>query len=327
MKFSETVQLGATVHWFDEVSSTNATLEAMWRDDPQLAHETLVVTANQTAGRGRQGRGWDTTPGKALAASMLVRGFRGMSPTWLPLLVGSAVARATQPWFPSTRIAVKWPNDVHALVNVAADLDVAADAHAHAHADADANEDAGTKTRAMADQAPGNFRLGAKLNGILCQLVAPETVIVGVGTNLFLTADELPTERAGSWVTEGARVAGSGMASAGIEGAGTEGDPLAGHLTVTEGAGARIADTYLAAFVTELRSLVALAESDPDAVRCRIMRDSATIGTRVRVFLPGGSTLHADALSLTQEGALVVRTDDGTQHTVHAGDVEHLREG
>ena len=153
-----------------------------------------------------------------------------------------------------------------------------------------------------------------------------------MGTNLFLAVDELPTERAGSWVTEGARVTAPGTEGAGIEGAGigradTEADVLTAHLTVTEGAGARIADTYLAAFVTELRSLIALAEVDPDAVRRRITSDSATIGTRVRVFLPGGSILHADALSLTQEGALVVCTDDGTQHTVHAGDVEHLREG
>jgi BirA family biotin operon repressor/biotin-[acetyl-CoA-carboxylase] ligase len=57
-----------------------------------------------------------------------------------------------------------------------------------------------------------------------------------------------------------------------------------------------------------------------DAVRKR----SATLGTRVRVELPA-TTVEGTAAELTEDGHLVVRTDDGARHTITAGDVVHLR--
>ena len=52
---------------------------------------------------------------------------------------------------------------------------------------------------------------------------------------------------------------------------------------------------------------------------------SATLGRRVRVDLGGGTTVEGDALDVTDEGHLVVRADAGTEHTIAAGDVVHLR--
>jgi BirA family biotin operon repressor/biotin-[acetyl-CoA-carboxylase] ligase len=70
-------------------------------------HGTLVTAAEQTAGRGRQGRTWTAPAGRALLCSVVVRD----PPRLLPLLVGVAVADTVNQV--SGRDAlVKWPNDV-----------------------------------------------------------------------------------------------------------------------------------------------------------------------------------------------------------------------
>jgi BirA family biotin operon repressor/biotin-[acetyl-CoA-carboxylase] ligase len=54
-----------------------------------------------------------------------------------------------------------------------------------------------------------------------------------------------------------------------------------------------------------------------------LRRQCVTIGSRVRVELPG-SIIEGTAIGLTDEGHLVVATDGGSE-TVVAGDVVHLR--
>jgi BirA family biotin operon repressor/biotin-[acetyl-CoA-carboxylase] ligase len=66
-------------------------------------HGTLVTADEQTSGRGRQGRGWSTPPGVAIAASLVLREFDDL----LPLRAGLAVADIV-----GERALVKWPNDV-----------------------------------------------------------------------------------------------------------------------------------------------------------------------------------------------------------------------
>jgi BirA family biotin operon repressor/biotin-[acetyl-CoA-carboxylase] ligase len=64
---------------------------------------TLVTAAEQTAGRGRQGRRWVAPAGRALLMSVVLRDW----PQLLPLAAGVAVAEEAGP-----TAAVKWPNDV-----------------------------------------------------------------------------------------------------------------------------------------------------------------------------------------------------------------------
>ena len=66
-------------------------------------HGALVTAAEQTAGRGRQGRPWVTPPGRALLMSLVLREW----PRLLPLAAGVAVAEECGP-----DAAIKWPNDV-----------------------------------------------------------------------------------------------------------------------------------------------------------------------------------------------------------------------
>jgi BirA family biotin operon repressor/biotin-[acetyl-CoA-carboxylase] ligase len=67
------------------------------------AHGTLVTAAEQTAGRGRQGRAWTAPPGRALLMSIVLRDW----PVLLPLAAGVAVTDAID-----RGARVKWPNDV-----------------------------------------------------------------------------------------------------------------------------------------------------------------------------------------------------------------------
>ena len=72
-------------------------------------HGTIVTAAEQTAGRGRQGRSWATPAGTALAVSTIVR----EPPPLLTLAAGLAVADVAAALDAAGREPrIKWPNDV-----------------------------------------------------------------------------------------------------------------------------------------------------------------------------------------------------------------------
>ena len=66
-------------------------------------HGTLVTAAEQSAGRGRQGRTWSAPAGRALLLSLVLR----EPPSLLPLAAALAVADVCGPG-----ARIKWPNDV-----------------------------------------------------------------------------------------------------------------------------------------------------------------------------------------------------------------------
>lgn len=136
-----------------------------------------------------------------------------------------------------------------------------------------------------------------KLGGILTELTG-EAVVVGLGLNVSLRAEELPVPTAAS------------LALAGAE--------------VTDRA------TLLRALLREFAELYGdwqEAHGDPQAsgllpaytARC------TTLGRQVRVQLPGDRELLGEAVALDGDGRLVVRTADGTRQAVGAGDVVHVR--
>ncbi|MFT4040282.1 MAG: biotin--[acetyl-CoA-carboxylase] ligase, partial [Thermomicrobiales bacterium] len=76
------------------------------------AEGIVVVSEEQTAGRGRAGRTWHSPPGAALYATLLLR--PPVPPerlTTLPLLAGVAVAEAIEE-LTGAPAQLKWPNDV-----------------------------------------------------------------------------------------------------------------------------------------------------------------------------------------------------------------------
>lgn len=64
--------------------------------------------------------------------------------------------------------------------------------------------------------------------------------------------------------------------------------------------------------------------ADPAGALAEVRAHNATVGRRVRVDL-AHRTVDGVAVSLTDEGALVVRDDAGVEHEIAAGDVVHLR--
>jgi BirA family biotin operon repressor/biotin-[acetyl-CoA-carboxylase] ligase len=95
------MSLGEPREHYETLASTND--RARHLAETGAPHGALVTASEQTAGRGRQGRGWVTPRGRAIAASLVLREYDDL----LPLRAGLAVADIAGP---SAR--VKWPNDV-----------------------------------------------------------------------------------------------------------------------------------------------------------------------------------------------------------------------
>jgi BirA family biotin operon repressor/biotin-[acetyl-CoA-carboxylase] ligase len=73
---------------------------------------TVVVAEEQTAGRGRRGRTWDSSARAGLWWSLLLRPpISADRLGWLPLVVGVGVARGLQA-AAGVPVELKWPNDV-----------------------------------------------------------------------------------------------------------------------------------------------------------------------------------------------------------------------
>jgi BirA family biotin operon repressor/biotin-[acetyl-CoA-carboxylase] ligase len=103
----------------DETTSTNtdlmARMKALPRERAAVGVHAVRAAYSQTAGRGRQGRSWQATPGHALTFSLacvLPRPLAGLA--GLSLATGVAVIDALARLAPSEagRLALKWPNDV-----------------------------------------------------------------------------------------------------------------------------------------------------------------------------------------------------------------------
>lgn len=141
-----------------ECDSTSS--ELMRRADRGAPAGTVVVADRQSAGRGRRGRSWLSSPDSSLTFSVLWR-FSGNAArlSGLSLAVGVALARALDS-LGAAGVRLKWPNDVLLEVD-------------------------------------GEF---AKLAGILIELSSDRRgtqAIVGIGLNLAAPQEALPQAVAG----------------------------------------------------------------------------------------------------------------------------------
>jgi BirA family biotin operon repressor/biotin-[acetyl-CoA-carboxylase] ligase len=269
-----------------QTRSTNADVSAAaLRGEPE---GLVIVAEQQTAGRGRRDRLWVSPPRAGLTLSMLLR-------------PGDAgVAAGAYAWLPLLagvalveavrRVAevdavLKWPNDL--LVSTGKP------------AGNDTGESAGNGAEKTAGNGAGMTSMG-KAAGILAE-VAGDAVVVGIGLNVTTSLDELP-ETAGLPATS-LRVAGA---------ANTDRDPLL--------------RAFLRGFAGWYRGwLEAGADAEMSGLLTAYRRDCATIGRAVRVLLPAGDPIEGEAVAVDNDGQLVVRTADGVDHRISAGDVLHVR--
>jgi len=95
-------------HW-RLTDSTNARAREL--AEAGAPHGTVVTAAEQTAGRGRQGRTWTAPPDKALLYSAVLRPLDERH-LLLPLAVPVAVCEAAEQLEPGIECQIKWPNDI-----------------------------------------------------------------------------------------------------------------------------------------------------------------------------------------------------------------------
>jgi len=216
----------------------------------------VLVAEHQTGGRGRLDRVWTSPPGAGLTFSMLVE------PVGVP--------------------AGYWP-----WVPLLAGVAVAEGVRRVAEVDASV-------------KWPNDVLVGdRKLAGLLSERIEVATaslVVVGVGLNVTLRDDELPTAEATSLALEGAATT---------------------DRTVVLREVLRVFDRLFRVWLDE--------RGDPRAGLLEsYVRRCSTLGRQVRVSLPGGGALVGEAVRVDEHGRLVVRTDAGEQ-VVGAGDVVHVR--
>lgn len=139
-----------------------------------------------------------------------------------------------------------------------------------------------------------------KVAGILTELLPDGGAIVGIGVNVSQTAPELPVESATSLALAGAATTDRVVILTALGEAFTS---VLGRWTAAGG------DVGAAGLDEEVASV------------------SATVGSHVRVSLVDGTSVLGEALGHAPDGGLLVRAEDGSTHTVHSGDVHHLRVG
>lgn len=108
-----TAAVASQLEVLSAAGSTNEILSERARESLSTPHLSVILTDNQTAGRGRLGREWTAPPGASLAVSVLLRRLPSADARgWIPLAAGVAMADAIAEQLPHHDVAVKWPNDV-----------------------------------------------------------------------------------------------------------------------------------------------------------------------------------------------------------------------
>jgi len=108
-------ELVAQIDYHDSLGSTSdRALEVGAEDAAQLP--LLVLTEQQTAGRGRSTNRWLTTDGALTFSLVLHAPADRLPPSRWPhvaLVAGVAVADALSQFVPATAVQLKWPNDIY----------------------------------------------------------------------------------------------------------------------------------------------------------------------------------------------------------------------
>ncbi|MFY0516933.1 biotin--[acetyl-CoA-carboxylase] ligase [Lysinibacillus sp. UGB7] len=112
--FLNTKRFGREIHHFDVVDSTQTIAHKLAQEG--APDGTIVIGEEQTAGRGRMARSWESAHGTGIWMTIIVR--PDVSPqqaSSFTLVVAVAVTMAIKTLYKNVEPAIKWPNDL--LVN------------------------------------------------------------------------------------------------------------------------------------------------------------------------------------------------------------------
>ena len=154
--------IGHTVDYHRTIDSTMPRAHEL-AQDPAIRAGQIIVSEEQTAGKGRRGRVWNAPYARALLVSIILKPpLLPKNPAQIPMAAGIALTDALVKTVPAlrTKVSLKWPNDVL------------------------------LETPAIADGVAG------KVAGILSESAfdtsRPLYAILGLGINVNQTQDELP---------------------------------------------------------------------------------------------------------------------------------------
>lgn len=105
----QTTWLGSETVYIEETASTNNFLKEI--SGEELLHGMVVVTDNQTRGRGQYERRWHTEPGRNLTFTVAFRPREATRLNLLSLASAYAVSRAIELYL-EQKVTIKWPNDL-----------------------------------------------------------------------------------------------------------------------------------------------------------------------------------------------------------------------
>jgi len=106
-----TLPEGYKLHSFETVSSTNDVAKKMAADGAGAG--TVIISAQQEDGRGRQGREWISPKGNLYMSCVLKPKILARDAGQLSFIVAVALANVIDPFLPNTaELKLKWPNDL-----------------------------------------------------------------------------------------------------------------------------------------------------------------------------------------------------------------------
>lgn len=318
--------IGSTNQWLIDAITAESRTQPPGQEKRTTAwpHLSVLTAEEQTGGRGRLGRVWSSPKGASLSTSIVLR--PRLDPThlgWLSMLAGRALVDTLRQDIglddEGQRAVLKWPNDVQVT------------------------------------QPEGPAR---KISGILASAVAgipgggPAAVVLGVGINVLLTPEQLPTENSTSVLIElRRRRTDRGTDRRTDPYAESVGQPVRAvepSSLVEPGSdeAARLRTELLCCYLERFADLLGVVEAAarqapdtvPQVLTALVGEVLTTLGQEVRVELPDGSAERGVARGLTAQGALDVevtaRRGAPEQDWVprapllrsfSAGDVTHLR--
>ena len=250
--------LGKQCQVLPEVDSTNDLLKEMIRQDKGDAVPTgfVLLTEYQRQGRGRLARRWDAPPQSSLLLSMLFRpNWHPAQMNWLTMLVSLAAAEAVAE-HTELSVGLKWPNDLMVQQD-------------------------GSWRKVSGILQEGDFDKDGRL----------QWVIVGIGINVNIPADQLPDGHT----------------------------PASSLMAATGGFVPRL--PLLTTFLNRVEARYDLVE-DGRSPQPAWKEKLITLGEEVQVTHTQTShTFHGVAEATDQAGHLLVRDEAGQLHTVTAADV------
>ena len=102
-----------TVLYYDQLSSTQSHAKTLCVQQKELEN-TVIVATSQTQGRGRFERVWQSSPGKDLLVSIILKPKVSVV-RWstISLIVSICLVDAIKQYVPDpSMLAIKWPNDI-----------------------------------------------------------------------------------------------------------------------------------------------------------------------------------------------------------------------